>query len=93
MAELSGLILPIGRWMLMEACSEAMRLGERDGRLPRVSVNVDWRPAGPATIYAGYQYYRGGIVSTATTPGAFKIVLAAEAIEPDDAFGGFSPSA
>jgi EAL domain-containing protein (putative c-di-GMP-specific phosphodiesterase class I) len=42
-AELSGLILPIGRWMLHEACAEAARLGERDGRPPRVSVNVSGR--------------------------------------------------
>jgi diguanylate cyclase (GGDEF)-like protein len=42
-AEMSGLILPIGRWMLMEACAEAMRLGDREGRRPRVSVNVSAR--------------------------------------------------
>jgi len=54
-----------------------------------VSLNVDWAPPLPhATIYTGYQYYSGGVTSTATP--SLAIGLAAEAIEADDAFGGLA---
>jgi hypothetical protein len=52
------------------------------------SLNVDWVPAPRSTVYAGYQYYTGGVTSTATP--SLWIGLAAEAIEPDDAFGGLA---
>jgi len=51
-------------------------------------LNLDWTPARALTVYGGYQYYRGDVVSSATP--TFKVVNAAEVIEPDDAFGGFA---
>jgi hypothetical protein len=51
-------------------------------------LNLDWAAAPRATAYAGYQYYAGGVTSTATP--SLWIGLAAEAIEADDAFGGLA---
>ena len=42
-AEETGMIVPIGRWVLGEACRETRRLVERYGRPIRVSVNVSAR--------------------------------------------------
>jgi diguanylate cyclase (GGDEF)-like protein len=50
-AEQTGLILPIGRWMLTEACAEGARLGQIPGRPSRISVNVSARQfADPSLI-------------------------------------------
>lgn len=60
-----------------------------DTRGASAALNLDWRTADRATLYGGYQFYRGDVVSTAA-PTALKIGLAAEEIEPDDAFGGLA---
>lgn len=52
------------------------------------SINVDWTPAPRSTVYGTWQFYDGGVTSTATP--SLAVGLAAEAIEPDDAFGGLA---
>ena len=42
-AEQSGLIVPIGRWVLSEACAEAARFEQSAGLPLRISVNVSGR--------------------------------------------------
>lgn len=42
-AEQTGLILPIGRWVLKTACSWVAQLGSNGGVLPSVSVNMSAR--------------------------------------------------
>lgn len=63
-----------------------------DTRGGSLGLNLDWLPARGITVYGGYQYYRGDVVSTATSPGDFRIIRAADVIEADDAFGGFAAS-
>ena len=43
LAEESGLIVPIGRWVLREACMHAARLSGQEGRELEISVNVSAR--------------------------------------------------
>src|ERR1019366_9873360 len=40
--EASGLIVPVGRWVLLEACRQAA-VWHRQGRISRMSVNVSAR--------------------------------------------------
>jgi EAL domain-containing protein (putative c-di-GMP-specific phosphodiesterase class I)/GAF domain-containing protein len=42
-AEASGLIVPIGRWVLLQACRTARAWPERDGLAPALRVNVSAR--------------------------------------------------
>jgi diguanylate cyclase (GGDEF)-like protein/PAS domain S-box-containing protein len=42
-AEETGLIVPLGRWVLAEACRAAVRLGELGGTAPYMSVNLSPR--------------------------------------------------
>jgi EAL domain-containing protein (putative c-di-GMP-specific phosphodiesterase class I) len=43
-AEATGLIVPLGRWVLQEACRQAMEWSARDGRHPvKMAVNVSVR--------------------------------------------------
>jgi hypothetical protein len=51
------------------------------------ALDLDWRAAAPATLYAGYQIYDGDLVSSARR-GAAPMGWSARAVEADDAFGG-----
>jgi diguanylate cyclase (GGDEF)-like protein len=42
-AEESGLIVPLGRWILETACAQAARWPEQHGRFPSISVNLSGR--------------------------------------------------
>ena len=62
-----------------------------DTRGASAALDLDWMAAPRTTVYAGYQFYQGDVVSTSSP--SVKIGLAAKAIEADDAFGGFSTDA
>lgn len=51
LAEESGLILPLGRWVLREACRQAARWA-RSGEIRRVSVNLSARQLGEPGLVA-----------------------------------------
>ncbi len=51
-AEASGLIVPVGRWVLMEACRAAIRWPQRNGAAPVLRVNVSARQFEQAGLVA-----------------------------------------
>ena len=76
-----------GRFALTASHREAAgRVFDLEGL--SASLNLDWVPAPRMTVYTGYQFYDGGVASTATP--SLWIGVAAEAIEADDAFGGIA---
>jgi hypothetical protein len=54
------------------------------------ALNLDWLVTPLWTVYGEYRFYHGDVVSTGSASGPYKTVLAAEVIEPDDAFGGLA---
>lgn len=59
-----------------------------------VSLDLDWRANPRLTVYGGYQFRSGDIVSSAVigggSPADYAVTDRAEVIEADDAFGGFA---
>jgi diguanylate cyclase (GGDEF)-like protein/PAS domain S-box-containing protein len=55
LAEETGLIIPIGRWVLQEACREARRWRRPDGHQPWISVNLSARQFQEATLVSDVQ--------------------------------------
>jgi EAL domain-containing protein (putative c-di-GMP-specific phosphodiesterase class I) len=49
-AEDSGLIVPLGRWVLREACMQMARWRQQGLQLPKMAVNVR-TPAGPNGLH------------------------------------------
>jgi EAL domain-containing protein (putative c-di-GMP-specific phosphodiesterase class I) len=52
LAEATGLVVPLGRWVLRTACNHAAQWPQRDGDAPYVSVNVSGRQLDDADLVA-----------------------------------------
>ena len=89
-AERSGLIVPIGRWMLHEACREAMRCRDAGGEPLPISVNVAARQVVDRSLV---DHVAGALESSGLPPEYLEIELTEtsliEGIQDDlDVLGG-----
>ena len=74
LAEETGFIVPLGAWVLREACRKAFDWGERFGRntAPSVSVNLSPRQLAEPDLVATV---RGILVETGVNPGQIKLEI------------------
>jgi diguanylate cyclase (GGDEF)-like protein/PAS domain S-box-containing protein len=79
-AEETGLINPIGRWVLREACRQTRRLHEEFGRPIRVSVNVSARQLAQPAFVAEV---REALADAALHPSALELELTESALIED----------
>jgi diguanylate cyclase (GGDEF)-like protein/PAS domain S-box-containing protein len=79
-AEETGLINPIGRWVLREACRQTRRLYEEFGRPIRVSVNVSARQLAQPGFVAEV---REALADSALCPFALELELTESALIED----------
>jgi diguanylate cyclase (GGDEF)-like protein/PAS domain S-box-containing protein len=79
-AEETGLINPIGRWVLREACRQTSRLIEEFGRPIRVSVNVSARQLAQQGFVAEV---REALADAALGPSALELELTESALIED----------
>ena len=79
-AEETGLIVPIGRWVLREACRQTRRLIDEFGRPIRVSVNVSARQLAQPTFAAEV---REALADTGLAPSALELELTESALIED----------
>jgi len=79
-AEETGLIVPIGRWVLREACRQTRRLIDEFGRPIRVSVNVSARQLAQPAFAAEV---REALADTGLAPSALELELTESALIED----------
>jgi diguanylate cyclase (GGDEF)-like protein len=79
-AEETGLIVPIGRWVLHEACRQTRGLIDRDGRAIRVSVNVSARQLAQAGFV---DEVRAVLADTGLPPDCLEVELTESALIED----------
>jgi diguanylate cyclase (GGDEF)-like protein/PAS domain S-box-containing protein len=79
-AEETGLIVPIGRWVLREACRQTRRLIDESGRPLRVSVNVSARQLAQPGFAAEV---REALAGAALAPSALELELTESALIDD----------
>ncbi|HEX7812388.1 MAG TPA: EAL domain-containing protein, partial [Burkholderiales bacterium] len=82
--EQTGLIVPIGQWVLREACESTKRLGDSLGWTPIISVNVSARQFKRADLA---QYVEAVLKSTGFPPEALELELTESMVAQDAAFG------
>jgi diguanylate cyclase (GGDEF)-like protein/PAS domain S-box-containing protein len=79
-AEETGLIVPIGRWVLNEACRQTRRLIDHHGRTIRVSVNVSARQLAQAGFV---DEVRAALADSGLPPGCLELELTESALIED----------
>jgi diguanylate cyclase (GGDEF)-like protein len=81
-AEETGLILPIGRWVLEQACQRAAWWAEMGGVSPRVSVNLSARQLGQPRLRLGDEV-SAVLARTGTPPSALCLEITERAVMQD----------
>ncbi len=84
MAEESGLIVPMGRWVLKEACRQLRRWRQAGLLPPRCAVNVSVRQFASATLF---EDVLEALASTGLEPGAIEIEITESVLAADSERG------
>ncbi|MFA5983064.1 MAG: EAL domain-containing protein [Methylococcaceae bacterium] len=79
-AEETGLIVPIGAWVLREACSQAKTWIENDGPFSSVAVNVSARQFLDTNLY---QTIKQTLAETGLNPSALELEITESAVMQD----------
>jgi predicted signal transduction protein with EAL and GGDEF domain len=79
-AEASGLIVPLGRWALAEACREARRWPQGNGSAPKLRVNISARQFEQAGLV---EDVAGALAGSGLQPGRLCLELTETALLPD----------
>jgi diguanylate cyclase (GGDEF)-like protein/PAS domain S-box-containing protein len=71
-AEECGLILPMGRWVLLESCKQAQAWSDSGLESPPIAVNVSWTEFGDKDFVSGV---RAVLISTGVKPSSLELEL------------------
>jgi diguanylate cyclase (GGDEF)-like protein/PAS domain S-box-containing protein len=71
-AEECGLILPIGRWVLLESCKQARAWSDSGLESPPIAVNVTWTEFGDKDFVSGV---RAALISTGVKASSLELEL------------------